>query len=432
MRRLLAIILAVLMVLPLSTVAFAAPNANISFSVYTGDSTKNYNPGVQFYVTVSLRDINFGGGDGISAFEMDLYYDKTKVEPVFTPASDADGDRFDLSKLVNKCPTGWEKVGTLDTTAGYYSITVGDISGGGTVSSDDELIIKIPFKAKTTCRVQDISFRFDNVKAYNSGMTSYAEAKVDNVVLRYAVQPNKNAALPGEYIPLDVAGFRNDINNVFFYAKKKMTVGDYVKTFCDSSFKQDRMSNYAILIAGSDGIITYVDTRVGSSSNKSSVVIPAGSYIVGVHSANEDDYALFKEIAKVGYQATIYNINIEGAGRTDEITDLLRAGIEIASVSEGNPPVVGGDNVGEGGSTDDDPEDGSGGNTDSGYLIGDVNLNGKIDARDYLLLKRAFFGTYTLKCELAVADVNCNDKLDARDYLLLKRAFFGTYTIKAK
>ena len=64
------------------------------------------------------------------------------------------------------------------------------------------------------------------------------------------------------------------------------------------------------------------------------------------------------------------------------------------------------------------------------YTVGDINGNGKIDARDYLLLKRAYFGTYTLNCAPEAADINGNGKIDARDYLLLKRAYFGTYTIK--
>ncbi len=64
------------------------------------------------------------------------------------------------------------------------------------------------------------------------------------------------------------------------------------------------------------------------------------------------------------------------------------------------------------------------------YLRGDINLNDKIDARDYLLLKRAFFKTYELKgVAEALSDVNNNEKLDARDYLLLKRAYFKTYEI---
>ncbi len=62
-------------------------------------------------------------------------------------------------------------------------------------------------------------------------------------------------------------------------------------------------------------------------------------------------------------------------------------------------------------------------------LRGDINANEKIDARDYLLLKRAYFGTYQLECPDAVADINDNGKLDARDYLLLKRAYFDTYQI---
>jgi len=65
------------------------------------------------------------------------------------------------------------------------------------------------------------------------------------------------------------------------------------------------------------------------------------------------------------------------------------------------------------------------------YTVGDINGNGKLDARDYLLLKRAYFGTYKLdETEVLASDINGNGKIDARDYLLLKRAYFGTYTIK--
>ena len=63
-------------------------------------------------------------------------------------------------------------------------------------------------------------------------------------------------------------------------------------------------------------------------------------------------------------------------------------------------------------------------------LRGDINFNGKIDARDYLLLKRGYFGTYFLDEGATYrADINENEKVDARDYLLLKRAYFSTYVI---
>ncbi len=63
------------------------------------------------------------------------------------------------------------------------------------------------------------------------------------------------------------------------------------------------------------------------------------------------------------------------------------------------------------------------------FKLGDVNQNGVVEARDYLLLKRAYFGTFTLSEQGALnGDINQNGKIDARDYLLLKRIHFGTYT----
>lgn len=60
---------------------------------------------------------------------------------------------------------------------------------------------------------------------------------------------------------------------------------------------------------------------------------------------------------------------------------------------------------------------------------GDVNNNGSIDMTDYILTKRAYFGTYTLsKDEFRRADVNSNGEIDMTDYVLVKRAYFGTYT----
>ncbi len=62
---------------------------------------------------------------------------------------------------------------------------------------------------------------------------------------------------------------------------------------------------------------------------------------------------------------------------------------------------------------------------------GDINANDKIDMTDYILLKRAYFGTYTFTEEQnKIGDINKNNKIDMTDYILLKRVYFGTYTIK--
>ena len=62
---------------------------------------------------------------------------------------------------------------------------------------------------------------------------------------------------------------------------------------------------------------------------------------------------------------------------------------------------------------------------------GDVNAHGKVDSLDYLLVKRACFGTYKLSDdEFARADINGDNKLDSSDYLLVKRIAFGTYKVQ--
>ncbi|MBR5278835.1 MAG: hypothetical protein IKU23_06185 [Clostridia bacterium] len=423
MKKLLAIIMAALMLLPLCISVSASKLDNTkSFTVYTGDSTKNYNPERQISVTISLRDINFGLNDGVSAIEFDLYYEKSKVDPVTKAANDSDNDAFDFTKLISVNPASWEGVGTLDTSAAKYTLAFSDlVSGAGTFVDNDSLVIKIPFLVKKSCRVNNIKFQIKNFRAYNSDMQTYCDAEVEDIVVRYAVQPAVNAPVPSDTIPLHVAGYRNDVNNVIFYAASKdYTVGEYVKAFCDDQFNQSAMKNYAILIAGLDGIIDYVDVK---NTDKSKVKIPKGSFLIGVHRLNSDDYSDFKATVELGMQVSIYNINIESAGRTNEINDLVRAAFAVYEPGE-EPVFIGGNNPEE----SPEPEPDLNPDPDKG-TVGDVNMNGKIDARDYLLLKRAYFGTYTLQCQMSVADINGNGKIDARDYLLLKRAYFGTYTI---
>lgn len=59
---------------------------------------------------------------------------------------------------------------------------------------------------------------------------------------------------------------------------------------------------------------------------------------------------------------------------------------------------------------------------------GDISGNGKIDARDYMILKRYVLHTLALtERQLVLADVTCDGKVDARDYMVLKMIVMGRY-----
>ncbi len=77
------------------------------------------------------------------------------------------------------------------------------------------------------------------------------------------------------------------------------------------------------------------------------------------------------------------------------------------------------------------PQGGSNDDEESEFMPGDINANEKIDMTDYILLKRAYFGTFKFtETQNIAGDINKNNRIDMTDYILLKRVYFGTYTIK--
>lgn len=63
-------------------------------------------------------------------------------------------------------------------------------------------------------------------------------------------------------------------------------------------------------------------------------------------------------------------------------------------------------------------------------LLGDLTNDGRIDARDYMLLKRAVLRTVQLDdAQRRNADVSRDGEINAMDYMMLKRAVLGTFKL---
>lgn len=129
--------------------------------------------------------------------------------------------------------------------------------------------------------------------------------------------------------------------------------------------------------------------------------IPEGGFLYFVCSGNSD-WNTVKGGAILGY---IFNLN--------DIDINSKAAINTAE----NPAMV---------ATLVNPE---------ALKVGDVNMNGKIDATDYATIRKLVIGAADpadfSELALELADVNGNGKIDANDYILVKRHFLGTYTIPA-
>lgn len=63
-------------------------------------------------------------------------------------------------------------------------------------------------------------------------------------------------------------------------------------------------------------------------------------------------------------------------------------------------------------------------------LKGDINADGEVDSKDYILAKRAILGNIELtEEEKESADVDGDGEITPKDYILIKRAIMGTYDL---
>ena len=65
-------------------------------------------------------------------------------------------------------------------------------------------------------------------------------------------------------------------------------------------------------------------------------------------------------------------------------------------------------------------------------MIGDIDGNAKTDSTDYIRVKSAFLGTFSLSdAQFKAGDVEKDGAINSTDYIRIKSAFLGNYDLYA-
>lgn len=490
MKKLFCILIAVSILITAQTMVFAETDETVSDEVsnevsnetseevseeipfsataYAEYTTSNglgtYNPDSEIVVNVRLAEPSIPETvDGISVFMLSILYDSDAVTLLATGASDIDGDAFDYNHLIVSSPDGWECFGSNDTQAGVFELAVWD-PDAITHFTEGTLEIAVPFKVNSDTKASTIEFGFSDCQIVDNDLVEYAEIAISPILVEYALQPDAVAEVPLGSVGIDLVGYGD--GNQIFYADDEITVGEYVALFADTANGEDKMSDYAIAIVdASNGVIVYCDSEIGAESDKSNVVIPSGHYIIAVKGDNVSDYEEFVITAETDAQVDLYNINAEAAKDSTDgavaienaafvITDavpVLKEDVNaiydyesaIIKVYDEKLDLAGFKAMFE---NNVDVLDANGNELYGGYIktgmtldyadgvtivmMGDVDSDGEITQRDYMLIKRYCFSTFELSgANLIAAHVAGNDTVSVADYLIIKRICFKTYSI---
>lgn len=458
MKKLLALFMAAVMLFSLAVSVGAVDIDPVEqfVEVNFSDSTDYYNPNNTVYVCLSLENITLPEGDGLSAVELELYYDVEMVEPAFVPSLDGDGDKSNFEALlINNPNDAWECFGYIDADFGKVGLGLADINATNLVAEDGMLYLKMPFKVKSTARVKDIVFSLESFAAYNGAITKSCVLDTMEIAVQYALQPDTLIKLPDEAVKLDIAGYKHAVNNVIYYAETEITVGDYVARYMTPAAGQDKMQSFAVIIANAKGKIINIDLGSGS---KADMVIPEGGYLIGVHADNAASLDAFSDKLAVGSTITLYNVNLEATGRGSTPNALTDAGFTVARFALKDDAdayfnademvvYVYEDNItlsqfkdmfecsisvtdAKGNAVPDSELASTGMIIDhetgvTVVVVGDCNGDGIVDQFDYLMLKRSILLDYQLTPAGYKAVCFVDTYPTPFDYLIVKRYCFG-------
>ncbi len=208
----------------------------------------------------------------------------------------------------------------------------------------------------------------------------------------------------------------------------------------------------------------YIVTKIrhGSGPNTNFTTVPENGFILGVHGDDGEGTVnkAYASTAKIGDKLVLHGINIlektalPGCYITiEDAAPQLKPGAPISLDEASANGVVAGQTATEisnmftGAITIKDTK----GNTLTGdavvgtgftitvgsktytvVVVGDINGDGIVNANDYLMVRRAFLGTYDLnEHQTKAAIASGGAEISARDYMMIKRHFLGSLDLYA-
>ena len=123
--------------------------------------------GRSFNVTIDISEVS--EGTSIAGVDFYLYYDKTKVTPLYEQTEEALGAGYLAdTTLITSTPnsSAWEQATQLNTVDGYYIIRLmaGDTGSAiSCVTSTQSLVLTVPFEALVIAENADSLFTIGNV-----------------------------------------------------------------------------------------------------------------------------------------------------------------------------------------------------------------------------------------------------------------------------
>lgn len=478
MKSILIIFLTSLLYCPLYN-PFANENSmnkgqvNDAFVLIT-DGPKVYEPGGAVNICVTVNDITLDGGLSYVSFR--LYYDNKKVTPMvkngFTEVSE------NRHTFIEKCPSfnSWEVIGILDENECFYELTFGTdkVSGERAAVNDGDLAFVIPFKVLITAD-DDIPFLIpdEHVEGGNadfsqiempgraedftiSGKTVDIPPGGDDITDPIKVETigNKSVLFDGDKA-LDVKSAQDP--RVFLYRNKSFdnpTVELVISK--DSVRTVNKVDICFYCDYNNEEIILPKDNRITVSySDSSGDFILLGSFVIENNLQTErgiieadidfgiDVQARYIKIAFVfGESEFLALTEVNAYYRTSEENKLELVDDSVLYIENGflygleekktlsyirnqfkGEVTVSGCGTGDTVSADESKV----------YIIifGEINGDAKIDAKDYLLVKRAIMDTYELsEIQLKAACISGKAFPSVSDCIIIKRHSLGLCKIE--